>query len=50
MDGLGSPRTGVIARIVLTHCVGHVSRLRLVWECLLLLVLLKMTLGGVRIL
>ncbi len=25
---------------------GHASRLRLVWECFLLLVLLKMTLGG----
>ena len=34
----------------LTHCAGHVSRGRLVWECLLLLVLLKMALGGGRIL
>ena len=30
MDGWVSPRTGVIDRIVLSHCAGDVSRLRLV--------------------
>ena len=50
IDGRVSPRTGVSDRIVLVHCVGHESRLRLVWESLFLLVLLKMTLGGGRIL
>ena len=45
IDGRVSPRTGSSDRIVLTHFMGHASRLRLVWECLLLLVLLKMERG-----
>ena len=50
IDGRVNPRTGTSDRIVLVHCAGHASRLRLVWECLPLLVLLKMALGGGRIL
>ena len=30
IDGWVSPRTGTSDRIVLTHCTGHTSRLRLV--------------------
>ena len=44
IDGQVSPRTGASDRIVLIHCAGHASRLRLVWECLLLLVLWKIDL------
>ena len=43
MVGL-TPGLGPVYRIVLAHCSGHASRLRLVWECLFLLVLLKMPL------
>ena len=46
IDGRVRPRTGTSDRIVLVRYVGHTSRLRLVWEYLLLLVLLKTTLGG----
>ncbi len=46
IDGRVSPRTGASDRIDLDHCVGHASRLRLVWECLLVLVLLNLSLGG----
>ena len=45
IDGRVSPRTGSSDRIVLAHCVGHVSRF-LVWEYLFLLVLLRDDLGG----